>query len=52
MQITTEKPRTLADEAEILKRCIRNLMHAYTKTNNTNRVEDLQKILGIVENSP
>ena len=41
-----------ADEAEILKRCIRNLMHAYTKTNNTNRVEDLQKILGIVENSP
>ncbi|MCC5942174.1 MAG: transglutaminase family protein [Balneolaceae bacterium] len=40
-----------ADEAEILKRCIRNLMHAYAKAKNTGRVEDLQQLLKIAETS-
>lgn len=38
-----------ADEAEILKRCIRNLMHSYAKAKNTTRVEDLHKLLRIAE---
>lgn len=38
-----------AAEADILARCIRNLMHSYAKAGNKKRVAGLQKLLSIAE---
>jgi regulator of sirC expression with transglutaminase-like and TPR domain len=38
-----------ADEADILTRCIRNLMHSYAKSGNENRVAGLKKLLQLTE---
>lgn len=38
-----------ADEAEILARCIRNLIHSYGKSNQDRRVRDLRELLQIIE---
>ena len=40
-----------ADESEILKRCLRNLMNAYAKAKDQSRVKDLQQLLYIAEKS-
>ncbi len=40
-----------ADESEILKRCLRNLMNAFAKAKDQNRVKDLQQLLYIAEKS-
>lgn len=38
-----------ADEAEILARCIRNLIHSYGKSNQNRRVRDLRELLQVIE---
>lgn len=38
-----------ADEADILARCIRNLIHSYGKSNQDRRVRDLRELLQIIE---
>lgn len=38
-----------ADEADILARCIRNLMHSYAKNDQNDKVKDLKNLLNIVE---
>lgn len=38
-----------ADEADILSRCIRNLIHSYGKSNQDRRVRDLRNLLRIIE---
>lgn len=45
------KPEHLqkADEADILIRCIRNLIHSYAKVQDEKRVADLRKLLQIAE---
>lgn len=45
------KPEHLekADEAEILIRCIRNLIHSYAKQKNERRVKDLRRLLNMAE---
>ena len=45
------KPQHLekADEADILIRCIRNLIHSYAKIKDEKRVNDLRKLLNMAE---
>lgn len=45
------KPEHLekADEADILIRCIRNLIHSYAKLKDERRVKDLRKLLNMAE---
>jgi regulator of sirC expression with transglutaminase-like and TPR domain len=38
-----------ADEIEILARCIRNLIHSYSKTGQQRKVKDLRQLLQLVE---
>lgn len=38
-----------ADEADVLARCIRNLIHSYAKLQDEKRVEDLRKLLNMAE---
>lgn len=38
-----------SSELDILSRCVRNLIHSYTKSNQTKKVDDLRELLQMIE---